>query len=196
MAMDPLEDLLRDVDAAAGPGPPRDGQLPERVRQLDRRRRRRKIALGGSATAVLLVALAVPYLPGRRDPAPIWPPLGRESPSVAEHSELPRLEAELANLESQLAALLATERHVAATGQLRRIAPPPNREERVRRQLDLSAATVLAGAEVKYHRLSLTDSAAVDYRRVCEMYPDTISAETAAVRLAEICRGLPEEPAR
>ncbi len=196
MAIDPLENLLRDADVAAGAGPVQDGELPGRIRQLARRRRRRKVALGGSAAAVLLVVLAVGYLSGRRDPASILPPVAQEFPPIAGESELARLDAEIAKLESELAALLATERSVVAFERLRNLAPPPTREEWVSQQLDLSAATVLAGAEVKYHRLALTDSAAADYRRVCEMYPDTISAETAAMRLAAIGRELPEGPER
>ncbi len=188
MVSDPLENLLREADAAAGAGPVRDGKLPGRLRQLVRRRRRRKVALGGAAAAALLVVLTVAYLSGRRYPAPILPPVAQELPPVVEESELARLEAEIANHESELAALLATERSAAALEQLRKLSPPPTREEWVRRQIDISAATVLAGAEVKYHRLALADSAAADYRRVCEMYPNTISAETAATRLAAISR--------
>jgi len=93
-----------------------------------------------------------------------------------------------------LTVLLATERNAVARERVRRLLPPPTREEWVRQQIDISAATVLAGAEVKYHQLSLTNSAAADYRRVCEMYPDTISAKTAAIRLEVIGRESPMEP--
>lgn len=196
MAIDPLEKLLRDADADAGAGPPRHERAPERIRRLAHRRQRRKVAFATAAAAVLMVGLAVGRYAGRPDPVPTLPPIAKDvelRPVQPEIASQQQIQAEIARLESQVAVLLARERRAAAIEQLRKLPPPQTREAWAQEQLDRSAVIVLVGARVKHEQFALPESAAADYRRVTKLYPNTIWAETAAMRLAAIDREYPEE---
>ncbi len=185
-----LRQLLREADRDAAPPP--DGHFGARVRQLDRRRRRRQkvsiAALGllvvGGLTFGLLGWRSVPTVPTiARDDRP-----GVDVAQV--QAELAELQARIARQETELAALLAAEKRASLDRRLlaarRRISVGNDFE----REVERTAIILLVGADWKIERYEMIESARSDYQQVLKSFPQTEWAKMARQRL----RALPLLP--
>jgi len=193
MTDDELRQLLREVDADAGAPPAASGDLALQVRHAAARDRRRLLA-GLSAAAVLVLAAGFWTIRPRGSIEPIDESAGRVTamdPDVAEMSDTERL-FEISRLHRE-AALCQTvlERTQALLEQQRRVVklkgtPLPDTVANVRREADKAAYVIVAQADRMCRQRQLCKSAAVKYRRVVKLFPESPWAEVARGRLDEL----------
>lgn len=179
MERDPLEPLLRRVDASVPVTGPAPEDVAGRVRAVDRRRRRATRTGLGLAAAALLVALSV-WFDVPRDPPE---PAGMTDARVAAiQAELVALDREAALHEAVADRLLIAE----AMRERRRPVRPTQSEPDPRAAFLAEVESVATLMVLRVDRSLDTDapSARERYQRVIDLYPDTRAAETAKQRLS------------
>ena len=192
-AVDPLEELLRRADAAAGP-PELPGDLPGRVRRLALRRRRARLAAAGIAAAVVIaVALGVVLHDLRTaPPAKVGPTVaatqqdkgGVEGADVA--AELARLDSEARSRLAVVAHMLACEARHKRLAELRRELAKPGVAEQIQRQVDDAAFVLIYFADRQLRQEHGRQAAVANYQQVIQLFGQTRWAEVARRRLREI----------
>lgn len=183
---DPVLELLRRADAAA-PRPPERPGLALAVRRASQagERRFRVVAVLSVAAAAAAILLAVRVAP----PRPVRPPDAAGSGGALAAAEISRLRAEIARLDREAAVLAAV---VRRTDDLRRrpAAASPLRRALVDAQMEAGARYNAAAYLVVLQagRLEATSAAiaAVAYRDVIEIFPDTPWAAEARQKLAAL----------
>ena len=191
MKADPIDELLRRADRAAGE-PPVPDDLAGRVRRKARRRRLAAIS-AGVGVAVLLATVAVALWPGR--PQTSRPTA--QAPKAASHEEVTRLRAKIAGLRAEadsraavvnqmLARLRQQDDHLE---DLQRQLDRPDPLAEVRRQIDRTAYIMVYQADHSRGELGFVDSPEQTYRRVIELFPDSRWADVARKRITEMQSG-------
>lgn len=187
---DPLKELLRRADAAAGPPPEMQGDLAGRARALARRRRTARMIVRAAAVAATAVGLGILAMqfrtggPGRR--------VVEETPTSSA-AEIAELRAEIARLnaeaESRMAVvrrMLAAEANYKLLAELRRELAKPTAAERMRRQIDRAAFVMVYQADHLMDPEDDREAVAATYRRVVELFGQTAWADVARRRLQEL----------
>ena len=192
MSPEPIEDLLRDADRAAGRPPDGPADLAGRVLRTVRRRRRiRNGVRAGAVVSVLAIATVLFVTRPDLDRASIQPPAIALRPDGED--QIARLRAEIARLgaEADAAAALAKrmsdlkQRH-ARLGALRRKLRQPDPLEQARREVGRTPFIIVYQADRMYRELELHASAAKAYRRAIDLFPDSPWAQVARGRLSEM----------
>ena len=200
MTSDPLQELLRRADAAAGGPAPLPGVLPDRVRRLAERRRRRNVA-GGAVVAAMFATFSATWL---LSSGTVSRPEGqtetaargsgtRAAPSGAVAPDTQRLLTEIASLRAEgdlrmqiverTRAIRQREIRLAA---LERELTRPDPVELARAEVEQSAATLVHQAERLHRALNLRAAAIDSYHRTIRLFPQTRSAQVARARLSEL----------
>jgi len=191
---DPLARLIRDADAAAGPGRPLADGLADRVRRKALRRTQTRTT-GVTASVLLLVGLGGWWLlgtaPGNTHVAsPGEPKLPAVTPTVADPAELraeiDRLESDIRTREAAVDALLAYERSRARLAELQKELDRLDPLEELRGQIAGVADVALESAERRCGSGVVSTACAATYRRIVDLFPQTPAADTARQRLNEI----------
>lgn len=191
MSHDPIENLLRETDAADPFEPVDAGDLARGAREiLERGRRRTAAAIVVGMIGLVAVTLTLGHrprsrivsIPSNRATAPRVAPHSfaiKESAETRALSEM-RASGETRAMSATLAAsaMLAVERRDAALQRLRRLRERTDADQWARDQNERSALVVLEGAA------SDTGGATRSYRRVIELFPDTAAAAVAREKLS------------
>ena len=194
MSDDPLKKLLQQADAMAGGPPETPGDLAQRVRVLAARRQRVRVGFSAAAAAiVLVVGMTLLWPQGSAPPQPVnEPPVVQVEQS---QPDIARLKAEIERLhreaDTRLAVVQRTQEileEMRRFEELKRQPPWPDAVANVRREVDQAAYTLVSQADRMCRELDLCDSAAVKYRRVVELFPETRWAVVARQRLSELER--------
>jgi hypothetical protein len=191
MSADRLRQILQQADATAGAAPEMPGDLAQRVRVRASRRRRVRVGLG--AAAVLVLAVGATWFWPRRSTTPRSSDQSRSVVAEPPEPDVAQLKVELERLrrdaEMRLAVIHRTEeileelKHFDA---LRNQPPPPDAVANTRRQVDHAAYVLVSQADRMCRELNLCDSAAVRYRRVVDLFPESRWAVVARQRLSEL----------
>jgi len=191
MSGDPLKQLLQQADALAGGPPEMPGDLAQRVRTLAARRRRVQVGFSAAAAIVLAVGMTLLWLQASTAPqlanelqvADAEPP----QPDFAEiKAELERLRRQA---ETRLAVIHRTQEileEMKRFEELKKQPPLPDAVANARREVDKAAYVLVSRADRMCRELDLCDSAAVKYRRVVDLFPDSRWATVARQRLSEL----------
>jgi len=185
---DPIQQWLRRADAAAGDPPVPGDDLPARVRRLAVQRQRTKTVGLGTVAAVAAVGVGVV----------LWIMMGSERNSnlkpitiqtSAENQNLDQLHSRLAEIRFEIAWRMRAVKAVAieersAACRIRLLAPDPLEE--IRRETDTVALAMVRKADGLARQSAGRDSAAVQYRRAIELFPQSQWAETARQHLLEM----------
>jgi len=187
---DGLEELLRQADIAPPESP---ADFAEGVRRLARRRHRAHL-VGGALTLAALVAISTGALwrsfasnpprnglPGR---------LAGEQPSPPDEAELAaelaRIDAEIAVTANGIDRMIAAERARDQERLLARLRMLPDQQERIRYEMQRAPLIIVTNADRMREDKLLRPFALAAYRRAIELFPDTLGAEIARKRLAEM----------
>ncbi len=191
MSQDPLQDLLRLADQAAGPPPEGESGLAGRV--LATRRRQRRVRTIGGTLAALVVTVGVAAMLGRSDQEPLNVEGGPSPAAVDNQSEVERLRAEVEVLRSRADRAMALARRLVEMreGRVRLAAlkekiPARNPLEHARREVDRAAMIIVLQADRMYHQCGLTEPALESYHQVIELFPDRPAANIARARLDQL----------
>ena len=172
-----LPQLLRQADREAGGPRPIAGDLPGRVRQLARRRRRILVRNGALAVG-LVVTLGVL----------LGPQLRRQQESVSipiANSSAPSLDNELLALKAEAESLRA-EILAAQPAPARAIPRPVMVTRSVDDELERAAYLIVYQADRYHHELDMPESAIASYRQTIDLFPRTRAAQTARDRLSQL----------
>jgi hypothetical protein len=189
---DPLQELLRRADKAAGPPPPISDDLAARVLRTAARRRPWRFAI--AAAAALLIAtgagLWTVYMVSPEDRPREAPDIIAKGPSEPSHpdtarelAEIERLRAEAdrrAQIATAMAAHWKSQRRLA---ELNRRLQQPDPLERTRREVEQTACILLRTAERRCQEPRQLVSCVEAYERVIELFPETHAAKTARKQL-------------
>jgi len=195
MTTDPLEDILRLADAAAGSPSPLPADLPRRVRHLAERRR--QVRIGGTAAAVcvatflLLYSIPAPRPDGRGGVVRVTPqPEVQPGEALADGE---RVRAEIARLRAEgdlrmeiIRRTLAIQQRELRLAQLEREAAQPDPLRLAQAQVEEAASILVHHADRLHRTFDLQASAIDSYRRAIDLFPQTRSAQTARARLVEL----------
>lgn len=194
MSDDPLRKLLQRADAMAGGPPEMPGDLARRVRILAARRRRVRVGISAAAAGIVLVVGMTllwpqdPTLPQPVNESPVAQ-VEQSQPDIAQiKAEIERLHRE-AN--TRLAVVQRTQEileEMKRLDELKKQTRMPDAIANARREVDQAAYTLVSVADRMCRELDLCDSAAVKYRRVVELFPETPWAVVARQRLSELER--------
>ena len=176
-----LEHLLRQVDQAAARPAPLPADLADRVIRQARRRRAAKL---GGALVVLLAATGVAAVLFQAPGAPVR--LTEAPPAAPVPAEIDSTEAQVKSRLVVIEHLLAREKQRRRLARAQAIIARPDPLERLDRQLEQTALVIVAQADRKVRQWNLKGSAARDYRRVIELFPQTRWAAVARERLTAI----------
>jgi hypothetical protein len=191
MSADWLKQVLQQADAMAGGPPEMSGNLAWRVRL--RATRRRRVRVGFSAAAVIVLAAGATWLWPRASTSPQMPDESRIVDARPPQADAKQLRAELERLrreaDTRLAVfhreeeILEEMRHF---DELSKQPPLPDAVANVRREADQAAYVIVRQADRMCRELDLCQSAEVRYRRVVELFPDSRWAAVARQRLSEL----------
>ena len=201
---DRIEQLIRQADASADT-PRAPGDLAGRVERKYRRRQRvRRTATLCGAVGVVALGVGVWQMAGnsddrsgsrgsiaRTDDATLTPALslqGRGGRIAEVEAELAELRAKIAMHEAVIERLLADEKHRRHMAEARAILAQPDPIEQLDRQMDRTAYIIVLYANRKLELYDLRESAAEDYRRVIELFPDSHWADVARQNLNDMNR--------
>jgi hypothetical protein len=177
-----LDQLLRDVDAAA-PAPPALTQLPARVRRRRHRRRMMK-AVAVAAVAIIAIPLLALTMLTRPGPRPIVA-TSRPAPAPT-RQDLARLNLQAELHEQTAAAMLkATDLASAPAVAIVPAVADENVLAHVRQQRDRAALVLIYEAD-QAAREKQTTRALAGYRRTIQLFPKTYAAAVARQRLKEM----------
>jgi hypothetical protein len=195
MSTDPLEDMLRLADAAAGSPSPLPADLPGRVRHLAGRRR--PVRIGGTAAVVcvatflLLYSIPAPRPDGRSGVVRVSPqPEVQNGEALADAERalaaIARLRAE-GDLRMEVARrTLAIQQRELRLARLEREAAQPDPLRLAQAQVEETASILVHHADRLHRTFDLQASAIDSYRRTIDLFPQTRSAQTARARLVEL----------
>jgi len=164
------------------------------VRILAARRQRVRVGFSAAAAAiVLVVGMTLLWPRGSALPQPVNEPavvqVEQSQPDIAQiKAEIERLHREA---DTRLAVVLRTQEileEMRRFDELKRQPPLPDAVANARREVDQAAYTLVSQADRMCRELDLCDSAAVKYRRVVELFPETRWAVVARQRLSELER--------
>ncbi|MEE8451640.1 MAG: hypothetical protein V3R99_06980 [Thermoguttaceae bacterium] len=190
-----LKRLLFEADRDAEPALPPDGRLGSRIRQLDRRRRRRQgvalaavgLIVGGGLALGSLWRPLVPDAPIRNEIAHDAPP---QVDIAQARAELAELQAKIARQEAELAALVAIEKRARLNRRTlaarQKVAIGSDFQSDFQREVDRTALTLLVAADWKVERYEMIDSARSDYEHVVKKFSQTEWADVARQRLVAL----------
>jgi hypothetical protein len=171
MKHDPIEKLLQQADCRLSASSSRSDGLADRVYRTYRRRRLVRGAGVGACAVAMLVGSALFISPPPADPAP------RDL-----RAEIAALEEKIAAQERAIERLLRVEREFQAQARMKRLIPVISEEAAAER----AASAVVFQADRLLRTPGLTEPARQAYGRVIEHFPQTVSADHARKRLAEI----------
>jgi hypothetical protein len=191
MSSDPLKQLLQKADALAGDPPEMPADLARCVRRLAARRRRMDVGWGAAAAILLAVWITLLW---SQTPVPSQSP---HEPRVADTQEpqptSDQIQAEIARLrreaDTRLVVVRRTEeilKEMRRFDELKRQPAWPDAIANARREVDQAAYVLVSQADRMCRELDLCESAAVKYRRVVELFPETRWATVARQRLNEL----------
>ena len=191
MSSDPLKQLLRRADALAGNPPEMPGDLAQRVRTLAVRRRRVRVSINAAAAIVLAVGMTLLWsqasTPLRSANEPLVVETEPARPGVEEiRAEIERLHREA---DMRLAVVRRTQEileEMRRFEELKKHPPLPDAVANARREVDKAAYVLVSQADRMCRKLDLCDSAAVKYRRVVDLFPDSRWATVARQRLSDL----------
>lgn len=192
MKPDPLGELLRRADAAAGPPSPLPPDLVVRV-QRSAALRRRRIVLVSTAAAVAFLAVGTSLL--LRSVEPGQTVAGREQLVRAADSEpdVAQLQAEIARLRAEADSRLAVARRMAELlrrherlAALAAESQGPDPVKQARQEMDQAAGILVCQADRLHRELHLRARAIESYRAAIRLFPDTAWATVAQERLTKI----------
>ena len=201
MSEDPIKQLLRRADLAAGP-PNLQGDVVERVFRLARRRATvtRWAAAAGIVLALgaagLMVRIAGPGS-GQRPQRQVADSQRRPSTDIGTANGPPaaltpasRLRAEIASLRAEADSRTAVVEHMLAAEQRRRSLARyrrhrawPDPGEQVERQMDRAALAMVFQADRMSREVELRAPAMAIYHRTIELFPESRWADVARQRL-------------
>ena len=193
MSDDPLRRILQQADAIAGDPPEMADDLAGRVRLLALRRRRVSFGLSAAAAIVLAVGMTLMW---SQTPSPSHPGVG---PPVVQRGQeganAESIRAEIERLGRQADHRLALARRTQEILEQMKRAEAREQEHaypdavaNALREVDKAAFVLVSQADRMCRELDLCKSAAVKYRRVVKLFPDTPWAAVARQRLEEIKR--------
>lgn len=201
MSEDPIKELLRKVDLAAGP-PNSQGDLVARVFRLARRRAAvtRWAAAAGIVLALgaagLMVRIAGPggaqRPQGQLADAQRRPSTSIDTPNGPPAAQTPgsRLRAEIASLRAEADSRAAVVEHMLAAEQrrkslarYRRQRAWPDPGEQVERRMDRAALAMVFQADRMYGQTETRAPAMAIYHRTIELFPESRWADVARQRL-------------
>ena len=190
MPTDPLERLLRETDADAGPAPRMPDDLAARVLRRSHAQARRRVALR-SAAAVIVLAAGASTVFWRRG----TPPAGTEMPAATSSASMARLAAQTSELEAEADWRLVVARRTSAIqvqqariADLNRQAAQPDPVLAAKREVERAAGTLFQQGDLLYRELGLPARAADSYREVLRLFPASAWAEPARERLSELTK--------
>ncbi len=191
MGNDPLKKLLQQADALAGSPPAMPGDLVERVRRLAVGRRRVRVGINAAAAILLAVGITLLWSQASTPLRPASEPQvvdsGPPQPDVeAIKAEIERLHREA---DIRLAVVRRTQEileEMRRFEELKKQPALPDAVANARREVDKAAYVLVSQADRMCRKLDLCDSAAVKYRRVVDLFPDSRWATVARQRLSEL----------
>jgi CHAT domain-containing protein len=194
MSDDPLKKLLQQADAMAGGPPEMPGDLARRVRLRAARRRRVRVGVSAAAAAIVLAVGTTLLWP---QGSTLSPPANEPPVALVEQSQpdVARIEAEIERLrreaDTRLAVVNRTQEileEMKRLDELKKQPPVPDAVAYARREVDQAAYTLVSQADRMCRELDLCESAAVKYRRVVKLFPESCWAAVARQRLSELER--------
>lgn len=176
---DRIEQLLHDADASASSKPPASpGAFAERVRQVARRRRIVRRAIGVTTTCAIAFVATATFLNTPREPEHTT--IVVTAPDA--RAELVALRAEADRESERAARMIASERSVDRAALARRTRAAPDPAERSRQQLERAALSIVYEADRQAARGA--PGARQLYAAAAESFPNTHWAAVARERLA------------
>jgi hypothetical protein len=191
MNADPLEKLLREADADAGPLAPLPADLGRRVRVQAARRRWQRLGVRSAAAAAILLAIGVSIPLLTR--TPVAPDTGM---NVAETRADVRMLQARADAHAAVAARMValqqdeTKRaaHEARLAAYEQQAAGPDPVATARAAAEQAAATLVRSAYRLQRESNLPAPALETYRQVIRLFPETTWARVARVHLEQMTR--------
>lgn len=188
---DRLKELLQQADALAGDPPRMPGDLAQRVRRLAGRRRRVQVSINAAAAILLAVGITLLWSQASTPLRPTTEPQVVEArpaqpDAAALRAEIDRLGREA---DIRLAVVRRTQEileEMRRFDELETSPPVPDAVAGVRREVDQAAYVLVRQADRMCHEFDLCDSAAVKYRRVVDLFPDSCWAAVARQRLSDL----------
>jgi hypothetical protein len=191
MKSDPVRAWLQEADEAAGPLPAVPADLAARVRRAAALRSGRQRTCGVAAAILLACGLLATWpRPAQEPPAQADRPVAGAAPAPVPDAALL---AKLQQLDAEAEMWLFVARKADEYRQARQAARPaaalpevPDVVARTRRELDQAALTLVQQADRMCRELHQCQTAAVRYRRVVDLFPDSPWATVARQRLDEL----------
>jgi len=181
MPSDPFEKLLRETDNHAGEPPAAPADLAARVVRRAEAQRRRRLAIGSAAAAVLLAAgLTLPMWRGRAR-VTVGPV---DTAALAAQAAQLRAEADWRSAVARRTRELEA-RH-ARLAALRAVAAQPDPVQQSRSAVEQAAGIIFQQGDRLYRDFKLPQQAAESYREVLRLFPTSLWAARARERLTEI----------
>ncbi len=193
---DPLESLLQQADAAAGPGPRLPADLVGQIRRRAQRTKRIRLSVGAIAATIVLAGglIWLFHSNGVQAPGPYDQPSMVESvaPRASDEAEIAALRAEIERLDAEVATLSA------AVQQMRQVEADYRRLDELRRELaSLDVADQIARDVDEAVFVMIYDgdrrlaqgqkqSAIKVYKQVIRLFPKNRWAKVAREKLASI----------
>lgn len=175
-----IRSLLEDADRAAGP--PRYG--PVRAGDLRRRWHRQRlvaVAAPGAVAAAVLFGVALLHLRPERQTT------GQQDRIASLEDRVQQLQAQTDATLKLVQEVLAKERQEQRLEALQaELASIPDPAERLEKQADKTAFTLVYQADRMYRELNQTESAVEAYEQVIRLFPQNRWADVARERLSEI----------
>jgi hypothetical protein len=181
MPSDPFEKLLRETDNHAGEPPAAPADLAARVVRRAEAQRRRRLAIGSVAAAVVLAAgLTLPMWRGRAR-VTVGPV---DTAALAAQAAQLRAEADWRSAVARRTRELEA-RH-ARLAALRAVAAQPDPVQQSRSAVEQAAGIIFQQGDRLYRDFKLPQQAAESYREVLRLFPTSLWAARARERLTEI----------
>jgi hypothetical protein len=180
MDTDPLEKLLREADASAGPPPQIPADLPARVFRRAAAQRRRRLATGVAAAILLAIGVMTPFW---LRPTPLAQPGVNPATLVAQTAQL---QAEADWRSAVARRTIDLEARDARLAALNAVIAQPDPVRQSQRAVEQAAGTLFQQGDRFYHEYHLPQQAADSYREVLRVFPTSTWAGLARERLTEI----------
>ncbi len=187
---DPLESLLRQADAAAGPELGED--LPQRLRQMARRARRIRLSVGAMAASIVLAGGLIwlfsvngPSGPGAHEQTANVVEANDADELAALRVEIERLDAEVASLSAAVRRMRELEADYQQLHELRRELARLDISDKIAREVDEAVFIMIYDADRRLKE-GQKKSAEDIYRDVIRLFPRNRWAKVAREKLAKI----------
>lgn len=191
MNEDRLKNLLKQADSNASPGPNIQADLPKRVAQIAHRRR---VVRTTGVTIIAITSLITASLwwsfadqpRDKEQSAVATESTGSDKTSAQLQTRIQHLQAEIQMREQIIEKLLAAEALRKQQKQRRTILAQPTASQKLDQQIERAASTLIYQAEQMLKDPARRSSAAKQYQRVINLYPNSHAAKIAQEKLTKL----------